>query len=745
MKYDEKCKDALLEAQETAKSLKSARVEPEHLLWLELIKDYAHFGDFLEGNHVSRAQFQGRLKERIDELPRSQSFEVRQASDRLKGVIEKAQSAIDGTITWEALLRATLEISNDPLSDLLWDFSITPDGFGKYDVREKALAVGDIIQAPGEGEVLSKYCIDLTRLAEEGRIGDVIGRSNEIRQIATILSQKMTNNPILVGDPGVGKTQIVEGLAKRIARNEAGGILSGKKIYTLDVGLLLAGAQYRGEFEERLKAIIGAIKAQQGNIILFVDEIHTLMGAGQTSGALDAANLIKPALARGELWMIGATTYVEFRHHIEKDPAFTRRFVRINVAESTEDETFEILKGIRAKFQEHHNATVEDAQLRTIVSLTGRFIRDNQFPAKAIQMMDNAMAMVKLAEMTGEREAAVVSDHDIANAVSMKTGVPAWKILQNESERLLSLDTSLRETVLGQEETIDRLVSRYKVMSMPFRDRRRPRGIFLLYGPSGVGKSLMTKEIARLLYESDKSLIQLDMSEYGDEHSTRRLIGADPGLVGYEEGGYLTEAIRRRPYSLLVLEDVDKAHGKVLNMFVRIFDEGTLMDNKGNTVSFADTVIFLTSNFGFDIQGSSIDPGTTTDEKKAREILQQRLGADIMKRLDDLFIFHYLEEEVAQQIVRRRLDNFAASFGSQSTSGTCSIEVTDETISSIVTTAYQRSYGARSLDTYLDTAVAGTLADSLLRARREKGDSFIPDVISISMEGTEVQIDFPSR
>ncbi len=739
MKYDNHCKQALLEAQETAKSFKSAHVEPEHLFWLELIRDYAHLSDFLEGNGVSRAHFQGRLKERIDQLPHSQGFDVRQASNRLKNVFSRVHESEDGLVTWQELLRAILEITDDPLSDLLWDFSLTPADFGKYDEREKALAEGGIIQIPSEGEVLSKYCIDLTQLAEEGRIGDVIGRSNEIRQIATILSQKMTNNPILVGDPGVGKTQIVEGLAKRIARNEAGEILSGKKIYTLDVGLLLAGAQYRGEFEERLKAIISAIKAQQGRIILFVDEIHTLMGAGQTSGALDAANLIKPALARGELWMIGATTYVEFRHHIEKDPAFTRRFVRINVAESSEDETFEILRGIRPKFQEHHKATIEDAQLRTVVTLTGRFIRDNQFPAKAIQMMDNALARVKLVAMTGERTDAIVTDADIAEAVSDKTGVPGWKILQNEAERLLTLGTQLRETVIGQDAVIRRLVDRYKLMGMPFRGSGKPRGVFFFYGPSGVGKSLMAREISRIMYDSEKSMIALDMSEYGDEHSVRRLTGADPGLVGYEEGGFLTEAVRRRPYSLLVLEDVDKAHRKVLGMFARIFEEGTLTDNKGNAVSFSDTVVLLTANPGFD----SVAPRQTPDESAARALLLQRLGTDVVKKIDEVFLFRALDEEDAKQIIRRKLESFAAAFAPLAPSGACTLSISDETVDAIVRTAYQPAYGARSLHSWLDSVAATAIADAVLRRRVEAGDDFVPGAIALDLDGAALRVELP--
>jgi ATP-dependent Clp protease ATP-binding subunit ClpC len=741
MKFDDRCKTNLLRAQEEAKALRHQRVEPEHILWVEIQLNEAHLVDFLDAHKISKAHVQGVVKKRMEDLTRSASSETREASSRLKVCFEKSMKENGEMISWHALVLATIEIENDPLTEVIWDCAITPYEFRDFNKVEKTLAT--VTHGESEKEdVLSKYCVDLVKLAKEGKLGAVVGRSNEIRQITTILSQKMTNNPILVGDPGVGKTHIVEGLAVKIVNGEAGPVLNGKRILTLDLGLLLAGANYRGEFEERLKAIIKAVGESKGNIILFVDEIHTLMGAGQTGGALDAANLIKPALARGELWLIGATTYAEFRKYIEKDPAFSRRFGRVNVPEPTQEETLDILKGVREKFFQHHGVEVPDDQLKTIVSLAGRYIGDNQFPAKAIQVLDNSCARVKLAQVLGEREKAVIMNEDIAQSIAEKTGIPVEKVFKDESERLLTIEAVMNKDVVGQEEAIAIVAKRLRMMALPFRDPVRPRGIFLFMGPSGVGKTELAKRIAKDLFDNPKQLVRLDMSEYTDEHTSRRLVGADPGLVGYEEGGVLTEAIRRRPYSLVLLDEIDKAHKKVCQLFLQVFDEGRLTDSQGNTINFANTIFVLTSNHGF--TGGDIDV-QNVDEKvlaqRGLDHLKRHIGPEFIKRMDEVVIFNYLKPEDIGKIVDQKFAAYAKEFASAPGAHAVRIDVDPAAKDFVVQHGYQKEFGARSVTTYIDTEVASTMATEILTRRREKGGMYLPEHITVKCDGAGLQLE----
>jgi ATP-dependent Clp protease ATP-binding subunit ClpC len=738
--FDDRCKTNLLRAQEEAKALRHQKVEPEHILWIELQINEASLVDFVESQKLSKAHIQGLLKKKMEELARSAGSETREASTRLKSCFDKAKKEVGESIGWHDLVISIIEIENDPLTEVIWDSAITPYEYRNYTKGEQELATVTSGESTKE-DVLSKFCIDLVVQAQNGKLAPVIGRDSEIRQITTILSQKMTNNPILIGDAGVGKTHIVEGLAVKIQKGEAGPILNNKKILTLDVGLLLAGANYRGEFEERLKAIIKAIAASNGGIILFVDEIHTLMGAGQTSGALDAANLIKPALARGELWLIGATTYAEYRKHIEKDPAFTRRFGRVNVPEPSHAETVVILKGIREKFQQHHQATVLDEQIETIVSLSGRYIGDNQFPAKAIQVLDNTLAMVKLAQVLGEREDAVVKNEDIAVSVAEKTGIPVEKIFSDESKQLLNLEAILNRDVIGQSAAIGAIAKRLRMMALPFRDPVRPKGIFLFIGPSGVGKTFLAKKIAEEIYASSKNLVRLDMSEYTDEHTSRRLVGADPGLVGYEEGGVLTEAIRRRPYSMVLLDEIDKAHKKVCNLFLQVFDEGRLTDSQGHTINFSNTIFILTSNYGF--TGTNVNMSELNEIQQAENALQHfknHLGPEFIKRMDEVVVFRFLNPEDVNVIIDRTINSYSKGFSKAPGSRPVSIDIDSLAKKIIVDRGFQKEYGARSITTFMDTEIASTMATEILKMRQNNGGMYFPEKIKITEENANLKI-----
>lgn len=733
MKFTKETKKLLLQTQNEASSLGSKYVEPEHFVWYELKINEAGLNDFLESKNLSKATIQGLLKEKISELEKGFKSQKGEFSPRTKEVI-KSENLSDpmAEATWLDIISLILQYDEDEFGEFLVEASLDFNEFQNFvsDQTElEKVSSGEI----SKESALSKYCIDLSELAENDKLNPIIGRSSEIRQITTILSQKMTNNPILVGDPGVGKTQIVEGLALKIYQKEAGPILEDKKILSLDLGSLLAGANYRGEFEERLKAIIQEISKSKGKIILFIDEIHTIMGAGQTSGALDAANLIKPPLARGDLWVIGATTYAEYRTHIAKDPAFSRRFVRVNVNEPSNEETLEILKGVRSRFSDHHQLSIEDKQLETIVSLSGKYIGDNQFPAKAIQVLDNTLASVKVSGIVDERKDLSITDEDIAYSVADKTGIPVQKLFQDESKKLVNIEQILSSNLFGQDEAIKLLGDRLRVMSLPFRDGNKPRGVFLFVGPSGVGKTEMAKTLASELFAS-KQFTRIDMSEYTDSHSAKKLTGADPGLIGYEEGGVLTEAVRRYPYSLILLDEIDKAHRQVIQLFLQVFDDGRLMDNKGNVVDFSNTLFILTSNHGYHYTDNigELSEGERFDA--AVNHLKKHIGPEFIKRIDEIIGFKYIETNFVKEIVKLKLDSYSKTFANSPEGREIQFDITDDAMERILENGYQKEFGARSVTNFIDKEIASQLAYEVFKKRSEDGSNYLPEKVDILLE-----------
>ena len=636
--------------------------------------------------------------------------------------------------------------------------------------------------------MVDQLATDLTGLAEEEKLDPVIGRQMEIERVIQILARRTKNNPALIGEPGVGKTAIVEGLAQRIVEGDVPAPLLGKRVLQLDVGSLVAGTMYRGQFEERLKRVIDELKASSA--ILFIDEVHMLVGAGAAGSSVDAANILKPALSRGELQVIGATTLDEYRKHIESDAALERRFQPIMVEEPSEDETIQILRGIRSAYEEHHRLTISDEALDAAVHLSSRYVTERFLPDKAIDLIDESSSRVRMykskAAQTAkelmqqlkevrqnhalalednryddaqdylERQEAlerqlerlrtgwdrasspVVSAEDIAEVVSMWTGVPVMQIAQEESQRLLQMEDELSKHIIGQEEAIQAIAKAVRRARAGLKDPRRPIGSFIFLGPTGVGKTELTKAMAKFLFGSEDAMIQLDMSEFMERHSVSRLVGAPPGYVGYEEAGQLTEALRRRPYSIVVFDEIEKAHPEAHNMLLQIMEEGHLSDAKGRKVDFRNAIIVMTSNVGADMIKRQTSIGFTM---KKDEEMEERLAYDEMRkkllnslkrvfrpefinRLDSVIVFRSLSKTDIQQIVQLELDKVARRLEEHA----ITLSATPAALDTLAELGYDPEMGARPLRRVIQQKVEDPLSDSVLGGEFADGDVIIVDV-----------------
>ncbi len=710
---------------------------------------------------------------------------------RVKRMMDMAQLEAnklgDQYVSTEHLLLAILNEPHSPSTRLLREFGVTK---GRVYEAIRHVRGGRRVtskQAEGKYRTLEKFTRDLTQMAREGKLDPVIGREREISRVVQVLCRRTKNNPVLIGEAGVGKTAIVEGLAQRIVAGKVPDLLAGKRLVALDLTSLIAGARFRGDFEERLKAVMEEIRDAQGEIILFIDELHTVVGAGAAQGALDAANILKPALARGELQCIGATTPEEYHRFIEKDAALERRFAPIYVDEPSVEETLEMLKGLKERYEQHHHVRFTDEALVAAARLAHRYIPDRHLPDKAIDLLDEAaaklrvqlhtlpeklrelktriehlksaeeeasnrhdyerMAQYRIQRMHLEKEfqrrfdawkaeqglADVVDANAVAQVVSEWTGIPVTQLLAEERERLLHLEDLLRRRVVGQEEAIRALADAIRRARSGLKNPRKPIGSFIFIGPSGVGKTLLAKALAQVLFDDEEALVRIDMSEYREEHSIARLFGAPPGYVGYEEGGQLTEAVRRRPYRVILFDEIEKAHPRVWNVLLQVLDEGRLTDSQGRTVDFRNTVVIMTSNLGTEFvrKGGRLGfvsaDGDLVDrqlEDKIRKALKETFRPEFLNRVDDIIVFSSLDQEAMRQIAELQLEELRSRLAEQD----LDLAWTEEALLWLAEKGYDPAYGARPLQRLIQRHIEGPLSVALLQGVFASGDQVLVDV-----------------
>lgn len=644
---------------------------------------------------------------------------------RLDAVVQAAQMEADRLhdefIGTDHLLLAISRSTDPQIRRILGRHQITPEAIysSLREVRgEQRLTDRD---AEERYQILKKYSTNLTEKAKRGELDPVIGREQEIQRMVQILSRRRKNNPVLIGEPGVGKTAVVEGLAQRMVADDVADTLKGKEIVSLDIASMVAGSKFRGEFEDRLKAVIKEIEAHAGETILFVDELHMLVGAGAAEGAIDASNMLKEPLSRGKFQIIGATTLDEYREHIEKDSAFERRFQKVYVGEPTIEETVEILKGLRVKLQEHHQISIADDALSAAARLSERYIAERFLPDKALDLVDEAASRLRV-DGSGD----TVTAAEIAGLVSQWTGIPAERMMEEERSKLVDMEATLQARVIDQEEGVRAVAQAVRHSRAGLSDPRRPIGTFLFLGPTGVGKTELAKALAAFLFGSDQALLRIDMSEYMERHAVARLIGAPPGYVGYEEGGQLTEAVRRRPYQVILLDEIEKAHPQAMNLLLQLLDEGRLTDGHGRTVDFRHTILIMTSNIGSEHFQS--DDAEDTIRTRVREALRAALRPEFLNRIDETVIFHPLSESAIERIVDLKLADLNDRLAEQQ----ITLSLTPEARRVLVKEGFDPHYGARPLARALKRLVENPLAHAIVSGEVGEGARVVIDAAAMS-------------
>jgi len=786
-KFTERGQRALLAAQREAAELGRTYVGTEHLL-LGVLTEPGGATPVLKGITLDAVrnevlQILGRGGENVEG---KQMVYTPRTKKVLEQSVREARELKQNYVSTEhillALMREREGVAAHVLIKLGLDLSKARDELLRILTGAEDEASGSDGNAAADTPTLNQYSRDLTALARGGELDPVVGRSNEIERIVQILSRRRKNNPVLIGEPGVGKSAIVEGLAQLIVEDMAPEILRGKRVVSLDLASMLAGAKYRGEFEERLKKVMGEIKAS-GNVILFIDELHTICGAGASEGAIDAANILKPALARGEIQCIGATTLNEYHKHIEKDAALERRFQPVKVPEPSREESVEILKGLRDRYEAHHRVRITDEAITAAVFLSDRYISDRCLPDKAIDLIDEAASRVRIKAFTAppdmkqqqerldalnkETEEAVahedfekaahlrdkkkalqnemaqrrsewehnrnsrvetVGEEEVAQIVCAWTGIPVAKITEDESRRLVNLEAVLHERVIGQEEAVASVARAIRRARAGLKDPNRPIGSFIFLGPTGVGKTELCKALAEALFGDEDSMIRIDMSEYMEKHSVSRMIGSPPGYVGHEEGGQLTEKVRRKPYAVILLDEVEKAHPDVFNILLQILEDGRLTDGQGRVVDFKNTVIVMTSNAGAHAlkKQRSLGFGGSVDSARTYETMKENIMGEVknifrpefLNRVDEIIVFHALEQREIDAIARLLLRQVCARLSERG----IALDVDDSALELISQAGYDIQYGARPLRRVIQRMVEDALSEEILLGRIRLGD-----------------------